>query len=140
MDDDIAISSVVDLVGRDVRASAGGGEGDAAATGQGSPGLVVERFESLHQRVASAASGSAPPQPGALRARLRRAGLWAAAATAVVAGLAAWLRPERVMAERKGEEGGREELSWFKVAGVGLAAGLVVGGLDLLGTMKQQNK
>jgi len=152
MDDDIAISTVADLVRRShpssqpgepgVSAAAAGAGEAAAAMGSSPPGsTVVERFESLHQRVASAASSaSSAPVQGARR--WIRPAVWALAACVLVIALAVWLRPERLLAEearaKDDGDGAERPLSWLRVAGAGAAAGVVVGGLDLLGSIKQQ--
>jgi hypothetical protein len=170
MEQDIAVASVADTVLRR-RGGGGGGGGNAPEASSssmmpGSPsafeasssGPLVERFESLHQKVAQAAdqvarghggggaghsSSSAARGPLLSWGRLRRPTMWALAGAVLVGALAVWMRPALVAREGGGGSGGGEgeggegesedaALAPLKVAAVAAGAGLLVGGADLL--------
>jgi hypothetical protein len=142
MEQDIAIASVADTILRTRRTDAPG----AAAAAAAPAGPLVERFESMHQKVASAAAGvgaggggsSLSSQPW--KRRLRRPAMWAGLAALLVGALAVWMRPALALKptdEDDDEDGGGSggsspaALSPLRVAGIAAAAGLVVGGVDL---------
>lgn len=132
-EEDIAISSVADMV-RSSRAA-------AATSSNPTPESVTERFESMHQKVASAAAAPIRGTPSAqLTESLRRAGMWAAAGCVVVVALAVWLRPEVLVDEEaaaaSAKAGEPVPLSWWRVAAAGAAAGAMVGALDLVSGMR----
>jgi hypothetical protein len=154
MEQDIAVASVADTVLR-TRArgeEAGGGAAGAASAAAGpleSSAPLVERFESLHQRVAQAAEqvarGGGGPDPrgpsGPLLswARLRRPALWALAGAICVGALAVWMRPALVTTGSGGGANGEQDddeerhPSVLKVVAVAAGAGVLVGGADLVG-------
>jgi hypothetical protein len=138
MEQDIAIESVAESIMR--RKHAPSSEPDPSAP-------LVDRFQSMHQKVADAAAAtgsqgpSAPPGPGLTSwAGLRGPAMWAFAAAVLVGALAVWLRPALVVREaaagEEEEEHGDERLMPLKVAGVSVAAGLAVGVASAFGGRK----
>lgn len=127
MEQDIAIESVAESIMR--RKHAPSSEPDPSAP-------LVDRFQSMHQKVADAAAATGSQGPSSPRdltswSGLRGPATWALAAAVLVGALAVWLRPALVVreaaADEEGEEHGDERLMPLKVAGVSVAAGLVVG-------------
>jgi lysozyme family protein len=114
-EDDIAVSSVVDVV-RSKRPE----------------GTVLDQFETIHQRVAQAAKGSAPPAGrGNVLLAYKRPAAWGLATAAAIVGLAVWLRPEPLVDEKG-------KVLPVKLALVATVCAAAIAGLDVLGGRAQK--